>query len=373
VPEGPPRAERSAQRAERATAVPIAFARRLRRHGVAVPMDGVLAYCRALSATGFERADWVYWAGRATLVRQPELVPRYDRAFVEFWGDPVPDIGPPAAPRPVPVGAGPEAGRARPIARYSAREALRHKDFARCSAAELEEAAALVAQLRLSPAHRPSRRWRRSSARRGRLDTARTLRRSVREGGEVVHRHFRRPGERARRVVLLCDVSGSMEAYTRFFLRFLHLTVLGLRHAEVFGLGTRLTRLTRSLSRPDADEALAAAAEALPDRSGGTRLGETLHEFNTRYGIPGMARGAIVVVLSDGLDRGRPDLLAAEMARLHRVAWRVVWVNPLKGSDGYAPLARGMAAALPFVDVFEEGHSVASLEALSSVLATQVR
>jgi uncharacterized protein len=164
-----------------------------------------------------------------------------------------------------------------------------------------------------------------------------------------------------------------MEAYTRFFLRFLHLTVLGLQHVEVFGLGTRLTRLTRSLSRRDPDEALAAAAEALPDRAGGTRLGETLAEFNTRYGIPGLARGAIVVILSDGLDRGRPDLLGAEMARLHRVAWRIIWVNPLKASDGYAPLARGMAAALPNVDVFEEGHSVASLEELASMLATQLR
>jgi len=168
--------------------------------------------------------------------------------------------------------------------------------------------------------------------------------------------------------VLLVDVSGSMEPYARSLLRFLHVAVMGKGKVEAFALGTRLTRLTRELSRHDPDSALAAAAGAVPDWSGGTRLGQGLRAFNDRYGVRGMARGAIVVILSDGWDRGEPEELAEEMTRLHRVAHRVVWVNPLKATPGYAPLARGMAAALPYVDNFVEGHSLASLEALAEVI-----
>jgi hypothetical protein len=174
---------------------------------------------------------------------------------------------------------------------------------------------------------------------------------------------------RPRRVVLLCDVSGSMEPYARALLRFLHVAVAGRSRVEAFALGTRLTRLTRELATRDPDAALAAAASRVVDWSGGTRLGEGLREFNDRWGVRGMARGAVVVVLSDGWDRGDPDVLADEMARLARVAHRVVWVNPLKASPDYAPLARGMAAALPHVDDFVTGHSVAALEELVEVIA----
>jgi uncharacterized protein with von Willebrand factor type A (vWA) domain len=160
-----------------------------------------------------------------------------------------------------------------------------------------------------------------------------------------------------------------MEPYARALVRFLHVAVAGAGAVEAFAIGTRLTRLTRQLSTHDPDRALAAASEAVLDWSGGTRLGEGLRAFNDNYGIKGMARGAIVVVLSDGWDRGDPEVLGAEMARLHRVAYRVIWVNPLKASPGYAPLARGMAAALPHVDAFVEGHSLASLEALAEVMA----
>jgi uncharacterized protein with von Willebrand factor type A (vWA) domain len=185
-----------------------------------------------------------------------------------------------------------------------------------------------------------------------------------------VHRAFLEPSERPRRVVLLCDVSGSMESYSRALLRFLHAAVIGRGRVEAFALGTRLTRLTRELASHDPDAAIAKAAEAVSDWSGGTRLGDGLRRFNDEWGVRGMARGAVVVILSDGWDRGDADELGRQMARLQRVAHKVVWVNPLKVTDGYAPLARGMAAALPFVDEFLEGHSFASLEQLSKVVAT---
>jgi uncharacterized protein with von Willebrand factor type A (vWA) domain len=160
-----------------------------------------------------------------------------------------------------------------------------------------------------------------------------------------------------------------MEPYTRALLRFLHVAVVGGGRVEAFAVGTRLTRLTRQLSSRDPDAALAQSTERVLDWSGGTRLGEGIGAFNDRFGLPGMARGATVVIMSDGLDRGDPVRLASEMARLHRAAHQMIWVNPLKASEGYQPLARGMAAALPHIDRFVEGHSAASLEALVKVIA----
>jgi hypothetical protein len=160
-----------------------------------------------------------------------------------------------------------------------------------------------------------------------------------------------------------------MEAYARALVRFLHAAVVSRGRVEAFAIGTRLTRLTRDLSTHDPDAALAAAARRVVDWSGGTRLGEGLRAFNDEWGVRGLARGAIVVILSDGWDRGDPELLAEQMQRLHRVAHKVVWVNPLKASPGFAPLARGMAAALPHVDEFVEGHSLASLEQLAEIVS----
>jgi hypothetical protein len=171
--------------------------------------------------------------------------------------------------------------------------------------------------------------------------------------------------------VLLLDVSGSMETYARALIRFVHAAVAGRTRVEAFALGTRLTRLTRELSSRDPDRALQAAARAVADWSGGTRLGDGMKEFNDNWGCKGMARGAVVVVLSDGWDRGEPAVMTEQMVRLHRVAHRVVWVNPLKSSPGYSPLAQGMAAALPHVDVFMEGHSLESLESLAAVVLEQ--
>jgi hypothetical protein len=194
------------------------------------------------------------------------------------------------------------------------------------------------------------------------------VRASLRHGGEPVHRAFLAPRETPRRLVLLLDVSGSMEPYARAFVRFLHAAVVSRRRVEAFAVGTRLTRVTRELSSRDPDAAIRAAAGRVADWSGGTRLGEGLRTFNDGWGVPGMARGAVVVIVSDGWDRGEPELLAEQMRRLARVAHRVVWVNPLKASPGYAPLAQGMAAALPYVDEFVEGHSLEALERVAEVI-----
>jgi uncharacterized protein with von Willebrand factor type A (vWA) domain len=180
-----------------------------------------------------------------------------------------------------------------------------------------------------------------------------------------MRRHFRTPTTRNRRLVLLLDVSGSMEPYARALIRFVQAAVSGRQKVEAFALGTRLTRLTRELSTHDPDEALRRAASRIVDYGGGTRLGDGLRVFNDEWGQRGMARGAVVVVLSDGWDRGDPDVLGEQMARLNRVAHKVIWVNPLKVTPGYAPLARGMAAALPHVDAFVEGHSIDAVEALA--------
>ena len=254
--------------------------------------------------------------------------------------------------------------------RWSPTEVLRQRDFASYTPAEFAEARALMADMRLAGALKRSRRQRPSSRRHGTPDVRRTVRRALRAGGEPFARAYREPAQQRRRLVLLLDVSGSMEPYARAFVRFLHAAVVGRTRVEAFALGTRLTRITRELTSRDPDAALRAAAGRVTDWAGGTRLGEGLRAFNDEWGVRGMARGAVVVILSDGWDRGAPEMLAEQMARLARVAHRVVWVNPLKASDGYAPIAQGMAAALPHVDAFVEGHSLAALERLAEVISS---
>jgi uncharacterized protein with von Willebrand factor type A (vWA) domain len=323
------------------------FAAAVRREGLDVPVGSVVTCAQALAMVGFDRPESVYWAGHACFVRAPEERAAYGRAFVAFWSGARDDdvqLPPPPPSPPVEV----TTPTAVP---YSPREVLRHKDFAAHSAEEADEARRLLADLRLAGARRRSRRLVPTRRRRGgRPDVRATVRAALGTGGEVVRRPRRTTSDRPRKVVLLCDVSGSMEPYARPLARFLHLAVAGRTRIEAFALGTRLTRLTRELSSRDPDAALAAVAEAVVDRSGGTRLGEGLRRFNDEWGVRGAARGAVVVILSDGWDRGDPAQLAGEMARLRRVAHRIVWVNPLKATPGYEPLARGMAAALPYVD-----------------------
>lgn len=362
--------------------VVVGFVRALRAAGMAVPVGSTVAFGEALAALDPARRADVYWAGRATLVRRPEDAPTYDRVFARCFDGTesvllgVPethtlrlalDDGDDSAEPPVDDGDGEGEGDATISVRWSAVEVLRTRDFAVYSPEEFAEAKRLMADLRLAGALRSSRRHR--PAKRGRPDVRRTVRRALRSGGEPVRRSFVGPSTRPRRVVLLCDVSGSMEPYARALVRFLHAAVVGRNQVEAFALGTRLTRITRELSSRDPDVAIAAAARRVVDWSGGTRIGDGLREFNDRWGVRGMARGAVVVILSDGWDRGDPEALGEQMARLHRVAHRVVWVNPLKATPEYAPLARGMAAALPHVDEFVEGHSLAALEDLVAVIA----
>ncbi len=362
--------------------LPVAFVRLLRSRGLDVPGGAPARFAEALAAVGLDRERQVYWAGRATLLCRPEDVEIYDAAFRTFF---LADVGP-RQPESITDtlavvhdhDADPEPGPRAPDLedrpdqvlelRYSATEVLRGKDFAQCTPEELAEAQRLMDRARVSGPRRATRR-RRPAPRRGDWpDLRRTVREALRTGGEPLHRRWLETGERPRRIVFLCDVSGSMAPYARALLRFLHVEVAGRRRVEAFTIGTRLTRVTRALSAHDPDAALAAAGRAVPDWSGGTRLGDALREFNDRWGVRGLARGAVVVLLSDGWDRGDPAVLGSEMARLARVAYRVVWVNPLKASPGYEPLVRGMAAALPYVDDFVEGHSVASLESLGRLL-----
>ena len=365
--------------------VAVGFAGALRRAGLEVSLTSTLLYAEALSVCDIASRESLYWAGRCALVHRFEDVGAYDAVFGAYWlGSPLGTVNAAAAVS-VPVmlqldddGADAaddeeEPGRDSDVitVRYSATETLATKDFADYSDSELEEARRLMERLRFSGPTRPSRRLEPTRSCRGRLDVRRTVRTAMRSEGEPMRMHRRVSGRRPRRLVLLLDVSGSMERYARALLRLVHAAVAGRGRVEAFALGTRLTRLTRELSSRDPDRALRAASDAVPDWSGGTRLGSGLRSFNDEWGCRGMARGAVVVILSDGWDRGEPSEMSEQMQRLRRVANRVVWVNPLKASPGYAPLARGMAAALPFVDDFVEGHNLESLERLVELVLTE--
>lgn len=366
-----------------ASRIVVGFARVLRTAGLVVPTGSVVTFAEALGALGVNSEQAVYWAGRATLVRRPEDVATYDRVFGSYWAGRVTEAAGPSTVEPVRLtlddpddaqaAPSPEQERSsmpRLSVRYSAVEVLRSRDFAQYETGEWEQAEALIASMRPGGELRRARRRAAVMRGRGQPDMRRTIRRAMRVGGVPIAPALSAPTSRPRRVVLIVDISGSMEPYARALMRFAHAAVVarGPGRVEVFALGTRLTRLTRELSRRDPDAALAEAAGAVLDWSGGTRLGEGMGEFMDRWGARGMARGAVVVVLSDGWDRGDPSMLAESMARLGRVARRVVWVNPLKSSPGYAPLARGMAAALPYVDQFVEGNSLASLERLGEII-----
>lgn len=366
-----------------ATAIAVAFVDRLRSTGVDAPLSATIEYQRALGALGMGSRDAVYWAGRTTLVRRREDIAAYDTAFNTFWDDhSVAPYEPPSVAMSIAVDDGEspddddggldghETDEAPSIElRFSAAEVLRHRDFATYSDDELAEARRLMGRLRVTGSPRRSLRLVNGHGSRPRMDLRRTVRAALSTGGEPLQRHWRHRGMRPRRLVLLLDVSGSMEPYARALVRFAHAAVIGRQRVEVFALGTRLTRMTRELSERNPDAAVARAARAVVDWSGGTRLGDGLREFNQRWGQRGMARGATVVILSDGWDRGDPTVLEEQMLRLRRLAHRVIWVNPLKVTPGYAPLARGMATALPHLDAFVEGHSIDAMERLAAEIS----
>jgi uncharacterized protein with von Willebrand factor type A (vWA) domain len=366
-----------------ATGAAVGFARVLRAAGLRISTDQAITFAEAIGVVGWGREADVYWAARATLCTRPEDLERFDACFRAWFLAAARGRDPRVAAPPTEVvlatdapdvdaGADATTGPASEVpllaVRFSAVETLRTRDFATFSPAEHDEARRVLADLRVTAARRRSRRLARRRGVHRRPDVRRTMRAALRTEGELVQRAWRSPSVRDRRLVILCDVSGSMEPYARVLVRFLHSAVVARTRVEAFAFGTRLTRITRELANRDPDAAVEAAARRVVDWSGGTRIGASLRAFNDGWGVRGMARGATVVVISDGWDRGEPELLAEQMARLARVAHRIVWVNPLKASPGYAPLASGMAAALPFVDEFVEGHSLASLEELATVL-----
>lgn len=358
----------------------LAFARALRAAGVPVTLDRSRAWLEAAALVDLSDRQATYWAGRATLCSCPDDLVRYDQVF-EAWflaREGLPRTKPRerrsqlvAAPLPDDerdggTGVG-DQDTVRALA--SATEVLRHRDIAEVTGAQKALLASMFATLRpVSPRRRAHRR---TPFRRGEVDAGRTLRQTLRRMGEPADIAWRRRRSRPRRVVLLVDVSGSMSKYADALLRLAHRYVVTADRGtiEVFTTGTRLTRVTRALSHRDPERALVAAGQVVPDWAGGTRLGENLKAFNDRWGQRGMARGAVVVVFSDGWERGDPGLLAEQMARLHRMAHRVVWVNPHRGKTGYEPVQSGVLAALPHVDDFMAGHSLATFHDLTEVIS----
>lgn len=354
----------------------LGFAHALRAAGVEVTSDRAQTFVDAVSRVGAGRRRNVYWAGRATLCAGPDDFARYDQTFETWFA--AEHVRVKAATRPsqsvTQADLGDEAGESGSGAQHevavlaSAEESLRHRDVADLSARERAQMARLFAGLDVDVPQRRSPR--RRPYRRGDLDAARTVRDQLRRAGEPGPLRYRRSRSRPRRVVLLIDVSGSMSAYADSLLRLAHRVVTEApRTTEVFTLGTRLTRVTPAMRLRDPERALTIAGQTVPDWSGGTRLGEALRAFVDRWGQRGMARGAVIVIASDGWERGDPALLGQQVQRLQRLAHLVVWSNPHRGKTGYAPVQGGIAAALPYLDGLVAGHSLSSFEELLEMVS----
>lgn len=351
----------------------LGFADAVRRVGVPVTADRAQTFLDAARRVGAGDRVMTRAAGRATLCGSPDDLERFDAVFDAWFTThrvgpmrPRTDARPVSALALVPQpGEGEEGEQGSQVTVASAVEVLRHRDVSQLSAQERRRLVALFAELHpISPTRRAVRR---RPSRHGEVDAARTMRASLRQMGEPSTILWRRRGTQTRRVLLLLDVSGSMSGYADAQLRLAHRLVTSLPRVEVFTLGTRLTHVTRALRQRDVDRAMTAAGQTVPDWSGGTRLGDTLKVLLDRR--RDMARGAVVVVVSDGWERGTPDLLADQMRRLHRIAYRVVWANPHRGKDGYVPVQQGIVAALPSVDDFVAGHSLAAYQELLGVIA----
>lgn len=357
----------------------LGFARALRAAGLPITADRERTWLSAAAAVGLDNRVEIYWAGRATLTTSPADIERYDQVFHAWFaesgvGGPSrpPQPGPPVRQAPLDDEHGSGGGDEEEVIRAaaSAREVLKRRDVATLSPQERAELARAFARLRPRMPLRSARRQ--VSSRRGQVDGRATLRETLRRMGEPGRIRHRDKGIRARRVVLLVDVSGSMAAYADSLLRLAHAYVQRAgrsRSVEVFTMGTRLTHVTRALSERDPDKALLAAGSVVPDWSGGTRLGEAVGAFLDRWGRRGMARGAVVVVFSDGWEREGTELLGEQMRRLAALAHEVVWVNPHRGKVGYEPVQQGIVAVLPHVDHFVAGHSFATFEELVQVVA----
>ena len=358
----------------------VTFGRVLREAGFEIGPGRSTDAVRALGAVDLARRDDVYFSLRQTLVSRRDELAVFDRAFdAWFLRAPVQPASGEQAPEPMlrlVEGAASDGEDGGDEERdddalevgASGQELLRDKDFADLSDVELVRLRELIERIARTRPLRRSRRTRRDSLGEG-VDVRGMIRRSLRTGGDPVDRPLRARKKVPRRLVLLCDVSGSMDSYARALLLFLHAAVGAGRGVEAFAFGTRLSRLTPDLATRDPMAALARCTEEVVDWGSGTRIGASLREFNEVWGRRGLSRGAIVVVVSDGWEREDPGLVGREMARLARAAYAVIWVNPLKGNPDYQPLAGGMRAALPFVDRFLAGHNLRSLEELATVLA----
>jgi uncharacterized protein len=380
------------------------FGQRLRAAGVPTTPERASRFSRALALVGPRRRSDLYWTARSVFVSSQAQLPTFDRVFAAVFDpalEPDEERGDPYSPtlsRSQPSERAPaqssksvpgdrhaeEQGGLRgadstgdldddarevevPLAMASEEERLGEKSFEALEPHELEQLRRVMARLDLDTPQRRSRRRRR--ARRGeQLDLRRTLRASLRTGGDPMTLSTRRRRTRPRRLVLLCDISGSMEPYGRAYLHLLTSAVASGAPAEAFVFATRLTRLTRALRGRNPEAAIERAAATAPDWSGGTRIGEALRTFNDRYGRRGMARGAVVVILSDGWERADPGLVGREMERLARLAHRIVWVNPRAAAAGFSPAAAGMAAALPFCDALVSGHSLNALDEVAAAM-----
>jgi uncharacterized protein len=386
-------------------ALATALGQRLRAAGLPTTPERAARFAEAVALVGPVRRSELYWTARSVFVSSQTQLPTFDRVFAAVFdpalepdeerGDPYspplrgtqPSERPPAPhARPVPgerieeVGAGmrgtfspPEDDHEEleievPLGTASEEERLRKKSFESLDPDELERIRRMMEALELAAPRRRARRKRR--ARRGeQLDLRRTLRTSLRTGGDPMALASRTRRTRPRRLVLICDISGSMEAYARAYLHLLTSAVASGAPAEAFVFATRLTRLTRALGGRDPEAAIQRAVATAPDWSSGTRIGEALRSFNDRYGRRGMARGAVVVILSDGWERADPALVGREMERLGRLAHRVVWVNPRAGAPGFSPGAGGMAAALPHCDALVSGHSLEAMYEVAEAIA----
>ena len=363
----------------------VAFGNVLRDEGVAVGSGDVLTYCTAMAALDPTDLVDLYWAGHATLVTRRDQIPVYDRVFRRFFLD---DGSPPPEREPFdPVLQASRQGEAvievpatdlregdgeREEAKLglvaSDIEVWRDKSFAACTPDELAALRRIMHRIRLTPPRRCTRRT--APARDGRRpDLRRTVRETLRSHGEPAEMFWRRRRLKVRPLVLILDVSGSMADYSRALLQFAYSTRRAALRVEVFCFGTRLTRITKALERRRPDEAMERAAKAVFDWEGGTRIGDALDAFVRGWGRRGTSRGAIVVICSDGLDRGDPAVLAGAMERLERLSHRIVWLNPHKGDDpSFRPSTLGMMVAEPHIDLLLSGHDLRSLEELAALL-----
>jgi uncharacterized protein len=363
----------------------VDFCRELRSAGLAVGAGDILAYCSAMASLDPSDLLDLYWAGRTTLVTRHESIAVYDETFRRYFlggPDPVremltlkaqvtaeaeavleaPATDPPAAAR--------EEEQATLGLMASDAEALRHKSFAACTPEELAAVRRIMARIRLTPPKRRTRRTSRAPSGRS-PDLRRTVRETLRMHGEPAELFWRRRRVRLRPLILILDVSGSMADYSRNLLQFAHSAKRAADRVEVFCFGTRLTRVTRALDRRRPDDALELAARTVFDWEGGTRIGASLEAFVRDWGRRGLCRGGIVVICSDGLDRGDPEVLATAMERLARLSHRVVWMNPHKGENqSFRPSTLGMMIAAPHIDLTLSGHDLSSLEEFAALLPT---